>query len=64
MARVVVTQDDRIAKAIADVFSYIDLEPLVRDRVVAVNQMTLGLQRGTKLVRTPALAGEAREGVF
>jgi len=36
MARVVVTQDDRIAKAIADVFRHIDLEPLVRDRVVAV----------------------------
>jgi uncharacterized protein (DUF362 family) len=36
MARVVVTQDDQIAKAIADVFRHIDLEPLVRDRVVAV----------------------------
>jgi hypothetical protein len=34
MARVVVTRDDQIAKAIADVFRHIDLEPLVRDRVV------------------------------
>jgi uncharacterized protein (DUF362 family) len=31
-----VTQDDRIEKAIAEVFRHIDLEPLVPDRIVAV----------------------------
>lgn len=36
MTRVVVTQDNEIAKAMAEVFRHIDLEPLVRDRVVAV----------------------------
>jgi uncharacterized protein (DUF362 family) len=36
MTRLVVTKDNRIEKAIAEVFRHINLEPLVRDRIVAV----------------------------
>src|SRR5918997_6703789 len=36
MASVVITRDNQIEKAVAEALGHIDLEPLVRDRLVAV----------------------------